>query len=211
MDDGVMASPEKYLIHSVEMVQRRAAQYLAHCFSAKSLSNMLKMLKWETLEQRRRKAHITMGYRIMHGLVAIPKDQLIYAAKSTRGHDQKYNKMYVRTSYYKYTFLSFVPMWNRLLSTSIESTSVDVTRNKLANIYIFTILSNGSLTGLSYLCCFMQGNSSAYFFAYIVLVIHFSMIPRIHSAMKDVLVNYCAMIYKLSDIGVCGCALCHNT
>ena len=69
-----------------------------------SPTEIMQSLKWETLEQRRLKSRVVMGYRIVHGLVGIRPDQLVPSASSTRGHDMKYNTIYGRTDYYRIFF-----------------------------------------------------------------------------------------------------------
>ena len=51
--------------YKIEMVQRRAARYVTNRYHNKSLVNdMLKNLKWQTLEERRTNARLTMLYKI---------------------------------------------------------------------------------------------------------------------------------------------------
>ena len=83
-------------IHDVEMVQRRAARYCLHAYGQVSVTAMIQQLKWETLEQRRLKARVVMGYRVVNDLIKIPKDQLIPNKSSTRGHHIKYNTIYAK-------------------------------------------------------------------------------------------------------------------
>ena len=74
---------------------------------------MLDMLQWETLEQRRLKALVTMGYKIVHALVAIPSMQFVPTAVVPRVNQTKFIQIQARTNYYKYTFFSAViPLWN---------------------------------------------------------------------------------------------------
>ena len=82
------------------MVQRHAARYCLHAYTKmESVTAMLQKLKWETLEQRRLKARVVMGYRIVNDLIMIPKDQLIPNTTSTRGHHMKFHKIYAKRNY----------------------------------------------------------------------------------------------------------------
>ena len=93
-----------HLKKEVEKVQQRAARYVSnHYTPMDSPTEMMQSLKWETLEQRRLKSRAVMGYKIVHGLVGIPPDQLVPSTSSTRGHDMKYNTIYGRTDYYRKT------------------------------------------------------------------------------------------------------------
>ena len=69
-----------------------------------SMTEMLEELTWDTLEQRRLKARIIMGYRITHKLVLIPFDQHKPSKDTNRGHDMKYIQIGTNTNYYKHTF-----------------------------------------------------------------------------------------------------------
>ena len=56
----------------LEMVQRRAARYVLHHYErTASVKEMLEQLNWETLELRRRKARLTMLYKMLYNLVEI--------------------------------------------------------------------------------------------------------------------------------------------
>jgi len=55
----------KYLVHTVEMVQQRAASFTTNRYhNTSSVSDMLHNLYWETLETRRQKLELTMLYKI---------------------------------------------------------------------------------------------------------------------------------------------------
>ena len=122
----------------VEKVQRRAARYVTHRYAPlDSPTEMLQTLKWESLEQRRLKARVVMGYRVVHGLVGISSELLVPSTSSTRGHDMRYQTIYGRTDYYKKTFFpSLIPLWNRLPSKVITATSLEDFKSKLADFHI---------------------------------------------------------------------------
>ena len=85
--------------------------------------DMLNTLSWETLEERRLKARVTMGYRIIHGLVKIPDTQLIPVTVNTRGNTMKFKQIAARTNYYKSTFFpAMIPLWNSLPATIVSAT-----------------------------------------------------------------------------------------
>ena len=135
---SVWSPHQKELVHNLEMVQRRAARYVMHLYQrTESVTDMLKVLKWETLEQRRLKARVTMGYRIVHGLVMIPANQLVPALDITRGHDRKYQQISARTNYYKGTFFpSFIPLWNSLPQSVASATTLEGFKKKLADVQL---------------------------------------------------------------------------
>lgn len=65
----------------VEMVQRRAARYVLNNYDrSASVTEMLKQLDWDTLELRRKKARLTMLYKMRHNLVAIDQQKYLKPA-----------------------------------------------------------------------------------------------------------------------------------
>ena len=101
-----------------------------------SVSDMLEELKWETLQQRRLKARVVMAYRIVHGLVLIPDDQLVQLPVHTRCHSQKFKHLAARTNYYKHTFFpSVIPLWKSLAEDIISASTLDDFRLKLAEVH----------------------------------------------------------------------------
>ena len=60
-------------INKIEKVQRRAARWVTNdCSSCRSVTDMLSNLGWRSLENRRIDTRITIFYKIVYGLVAIP-------------------------------------------------------------------------------------------------------------------------------------------
>ena len=70
--------------HKIEMIQRRAARWVLRDYSPlSSVSTMLDRLEWQTLEHRRSCARLTLFYKIVHHLVAVPLPQYLCAACKT--------------------------------------------------------------------------------------------------------------------------------
>ena len=124
--------------YTIERVQRRAARYVTRRYErTDSVTDMLQQLKWDTLEQRRLKARVTMGYRVVHRLVKISDAQLIPTTVCTRGHKQKFKQLPARTNYYKHTFFpSVIPLWNALPDTVASASSLDEFKAKLADVQL---------------------------------------------------------------------------
>ena len=76
------APTSEKLNKSIEMVQHRAAKFIANTHSKKSdyknfsISKLLKQLNLETLEERRTKARLTMVYKILNGHVILEPEML---------------------------------------------------------------------------------------------------------------------------------------
>jgi len=59
-----------------------------------SVTAMLTQLGWSTLEQRRENQRLTMMYKVVHGLVAVPTTQLIPADSRTKSnHNFKFRNI----------------------------------------------------------------------------------------------------------------------
>ena len=76
-----------------------------------------------------------MGYRIVHGLVKIPDDQLIPKIVDTRGHKETFLRITAMKNYYKATFFPcLVPLWNSLPATAVAATTLDDFKDKIADV-----------------------------------------------------------------------------
>jgi len=68
---------QKHLTHRIEMVQRSAARYVKNDYQyTSSVTNMLRELKWTTLEQRRNQASLTMLHKIHNKQVNVDHSHL---------------------------------------------------------------------------------------------------------------------------------------
>ena len=57
-------------INKLEMIQRRSARYVTNRYhNTSSVETMLQQLKWPTLEERRKKARLTLLYKVANGEV----------------------------------------------------------------------------------------------------------------------------------------------
>jgi ribonuclease P/MRP protein subunit RPP40 len=80
----IWALGQSTLSSKIEMVQRRAARYACNRYSSRdSVTDMLRGLAWDSLEQRRNKARIMMLFKILYHLIAIPDYQLIPSSAKT--------------------------------------------------------------------------------------------------------------------------------
>ena len=76
----------------LESIQRRAARYVMSDHERfSSVSNMISVLNWKNLTQRRDIQSLCIFYKILNGLVGIsPPICLISNQLATRGHDNKF-------------------------------------------------------------------------------------------------------------------------
>ena len=129
---------QKGLRDKLEAVQRRAARYVKDNFErTASVSDMLSSLGWETLEERRIKTRITLLFKIVHGLIAIPATQLRPSNSRMRGHQMRYHPITARTKYYSTSFFPATSNhWNKLLEDLIKHRDIDAFREALSEFKI---------------------------------------------------------------------------
>ena len=121
-------------IDTLDMVQRRCARFVYQDFSRESsVTWMCNRLQWDTLAHRRAKAKVTVLYRVVNQLVAIPVEQYLRpSATNTRGHDQKFFIGYCRTNTMKFSFFpDAARRWNQLPSSSTVAPSLEAFRRSL--------------------------------------------------------------------------------
>lgn len=104
--------------HQLEMVQRRAARFVKRDYTRdSSVTAMLNELGWMTLAQRRVNSRLVIFYKIVHGLVAIPKEEyLIPLTRPTRHHhSNSFRIPYASKNSYKFSFFPCtIRRWNAL-------------------------------------------------------------------------------------------------
>ena len=76
------APSSAFLNHHIEMLQHSAAKFSANYypkvghFNDFSVTKIIRSLGWDTLEERRDQAQLTMAYKILNGSVILPSDSL---------------------------------------------------------------------------------------------------------------------------------------
>ena len=115
--------------HRLEMVQRRAARYVLRRYhNTSSVSDMLVMLDWPTLAQRRVCLRLTLLYKITYQVVAIPPHLYMTPHTTrTRTHTLSYLPYRCNTNQFKYSFFPHtIPLWNSLPSPIVSASSNNV-------------------------------------------------------------------------------------
>ena len=95
-------------IEQIEKVQRRAARFVTNNYKrTDSVSDMIKKLRWQTLEQRRKKARLSMLYKIHTGQVHVEFNRLkrLKTRSGRRGNSEMYERVVCRTEHRNMTFL----------------------------------------------------------------------------------------------------------
>ena len=84
---------QKYNSDKVERVQRRAARFVKSRYSRHySVSDMLDVLGWMPLSQRRQEARLILFYKIINGLAQVPFDGVLVEAYR-RKHSMKFRQI----------------------------------------------------------------------------------------------------------------------
>ena len=114
-------------IHSIEMVQCRAARFVMNKYSNyDSASQMLDTLGLNTLEDRHNKLRAVMVYKIIHKLVDIEFCNYLTPSQiPTRGHHHRFQQLPTYIDSYKYSFYpDAIENWNNLPEHTVEASTL---------------------------------------------------------------------------------------
>ena len=126
-------------IQMLENVQRRAARFVAARYhNTSSVSEMLDMLQWETLEQRRAKLRLLFLYKISKNIVDLNAENYLLPSTSRYStHYLNYRRPNTTTNYHKYSFFPrTIGQWNNLSPEIKQSSSLELFKTKLSNCFI---------------------------------------------------------------------------
>ena len=116
---------QKYNSDKVERVQRGAARFVKSWYSRySSVSDMLDVLGWTPLSQRRQETRLILFYKIINGLAQVPfEGVLVEAYKGTRRkHSMKFRQIGHTPS--QLFFPKTISAWNRLAFAEAPSLAV---------------------------------------------------------------------------------------
>ena len=133
----VWAPHTKCHITILEKIQCRAARFVCNNYSRyNSVTDMLNMLNWQSLEQRRNQAKSIMFYKIINNMVSVNFHQYLQPSVAiTRGHHLRFIQLQARVDVYLHSFLSsIIRLWNSLSANVVSSLSIDNFKNKLTSI-----------------------------------------------------------------------------
>ena len=93
-------------IKKIESIQRRAARFVTGNYKRdSSVTNMLGNLNWETLQERRKNARLSMLYKIQNNLVGIDQATYLDKSKETRTRTAKSTTLQRILLVYLFTYL----------------------------------------------------------------------------------------------------------
>ena len=122
-------------IKALDEVQRRAARYVYNDYTTRTpgcVTDMVKDLEWESLQDRRQISRLCLLYKIQHGLVDIDKAAYLKPGDSrTRSHMGFYQEHTRHEVYFNSFFPRTIREWNRLPASITSSATVDGFRASL--------------------------------------------------------------------------------
>ena len=127
----------KLHIATMEKIQRRAARFVCNDYSRHaSVTAMLDMLNWSSLEHRRKEAKCIMFYKIINNLVCVNFHHYLQPiTSSTRRHHLRYTHLQARVDVFRHSYLpSTIHLWNMLPAQTVSSSSIDIFKDNLANV-----------------------------------------------------------------------------
>ena len=126
---------QKYNSEKVERMQCRAARFIKSRYSRySSVPDMLDVLGWPPLSERRQEALLILFYKIINGMTQVSfEGVLVEAYKGTRRkHNMKFRQIGHTTSKYGQSFFpKTISAWNGLAFT--EAPSLAVFRSNFLN------------------------------------------------------------------------------
>ena len=116
-------------IKALEQVQRRAARYVYNDYTSRKsrcVTEMVKELGWESLQDRRQISRLSLLYKAHHGLVDIDKATYLKPGDSrTRSHTGFYQEHTAHEVYHNSFFPRTIRDWNRVPNSVTSVPTVD--------------------------------------------------------------------------------------
>ena len=123
-------------INKLEIIQRRAARFVMSNYDRhSSVSEMLHVLQWSRLQERRNVQSLLIFYKILNGLVDVSLPDGVTPGRTlNRGHSRKFTHILPRINAYKFSFFPRVlPLWNSLPSTVVHAQTYNEFQELLSN------------------------------------------------------------------------------
>lgn len=123
-------------INQLEKVQRRAARFTCRDYRpTSSVTQMLKELGWSDLASRRRSLRLTLFYKVVHHLVAVPTENILVPAdqRTRSNHKFKFRHLTGRTNAYSNSFFPrAIVEFNQLPEGTVDAPSTESFKDRLA-------------------------------------------------------------------------------
>ncbi|XP_071153385.1 uncharacterized protein [Mytilus edulis] len=117
-------------INRLDKVQRRGARYVCNNYRDKTpgcVTNMIQLLKWESLQDRRKDHRLLIMYKAINGMISIPEANSIINKSDTRTRGaNRLRQIYTKTEVYRQSFFPrTIQNWNQLPTTVTNSSTLD--------------------------------------------------------------------------------------
>ena len=116
-------------IDRIKSIQRRGARFVQKDYQrTSSVTAMMNELGWKPLAHRRREQRLTLLFKIINGLVAIPAtDHIVFNTRPSRsGHNKQIKVITTNTDIYKNSFFPrTIKDWNSLSESAVNSDTVN--------------------------------------------------------------------------------------
>ena len=123
-------------IARLEQVQTRSVRFCKKNYNYKTrVTPMREELNWSLLEERRREARLTLFYKVVHGIVAVPVDNILIKSDSrTRSnHPYKFRQIQAKTEQFRNSFFPrTICDWNPLPADIVSPPPTDTPRSGAA-------------------------------------------------------------------------------
>jgi hypothetical protein len=125
-------------VNAMEKIQRWATRLI--CGPDQPYMEILKKLKWQSLELRRKYLCLVQLYKIMFDLCDIDKFKyldIVGESRTRSRHRYKLRPKHARTNYFKFSFFNrYISDWNSLPSDVVEATSLSSFKQKLMSFLL---------------------------------------------------------------------------
>ena len=127
-------------INKLESVQRRAARFVLRRYhQTASPSEMIRELKWPSLQKRRKVARLTMLFKIQNDIVSarnIKNDIKTAPTRRRRTNSKQYTLPQCKTDYRLNSFLPrTLKEWNELPEQAVEATTVGTFVSRVSSLH----------------------------------------------------------------------------
>lgn len=122
----------------IENVQKRSARMVKNDYRQQSsITSMLKDLKWNTLEERRKTARLVFMFKIIKKLVAVPMNNMdleLSTTKARKKHEFILKTLQSSTEVYKQSFIvKTIKDWNNLTQQAVGSITTDAFKKAITS------------------------------------------------------------------------------
>lgn len=122
-------------IKALEKIQRRSARFVCGDYGRRSsVTAMMEKLEWKPLVERRRDARLTMFYKLVNDLVAVPSSQYLEKGytRTRSSNSQKYRQYQCDTENFRNSFVPrTIPDWSKLPDSVVSSQTLELFKCRL--------------------------------------------------------------------------------